>query len=145
MFEEGFRTNHVSSGILSLKRKEFCNLRQTNRMVAEYIDEFNNLSRYAHEDVDTDAKRKERFLDGLSGELSLQLSVVYCPTFQELMDKARILEGKHQQVERRKRKLNDNHNSGPNERTHSFHHDLGNSSYHRHGDNGHHQRNGNGY
>jgi hypothetical protein len=96
MFEEGFKTKHVSSGVLSLKRKEFRNLRQTNRTVAEYIEEFNNLSRYALEDVDTDAKRRERFLDGLSDELSLQLSVVYCPTFQELMDKARILEGKHQ-------------------------------------------------
>src|SRR4051812_12806930 len=62
-FEEGFRTNHVSSGVLSLKRKEFCNLRQTNRTVAEYIEEFNNLSRYAPEDVDADAKRRERFLD----------------------------------------------------------------------------------
>src|SRR4051812_14527225 len=66
MFEKGFRTNHVSSGDLSLKRKEFRNLRQTNRTVAEYIEEFNNLSRYAPEDVDTDAKRRERFLDGLS-------------------------------------------------------------------------------
>ena len=47
IFEEGFRTNHVSSGVLSLKRKEFRNLRQTNRTVAEYIEEFNNLSRYA--------------------------------------------------------------------------------------------------
>jgi hypothetical protein len=75
MFEEGFKTNHVSSGVLSLKRKEFRNLRQTNRTAAEYIEEFNNLSRYAPEDVDTDAKRRERFLDGLSDELSLQLSV----------------------------------------------------------------------
>src|SRR3954468_11153458 len=52
MFEDGFKTNHVSSGVLSLKRKEFHNLRQTNRTVAEYIEEFNNLSRYAPEDVD---------------------------------------------------------------------------------------------
>src|SRR3954469_18534258 len=48
MFEEGFRTNHVSSGVLSLKMKEFRNLHQTNRTVAN-----------------TDAKRRERFLDGL--------------------------------------------------------------------------------
>jgi hypothetical protein len=145
MFEEGFKTNHVSSGVLSLKRKEFRDLRQTNRTVAEYIEEFNTLSRYAPEDVDTDAKRRERFLDGLIDELSLKLSVVYCPTFQELMDKARILEGKHQQVDRCKRKHNGNYNSGSNQRTRSFHHDHGNSGYHRHGDNGYHQRNGNGY
>jgi hypothetical protein len=60
MFEEGFKTNHVSSGVLSLKRKEFRNLCRTNRTVVEYIEEFNDLSRYAPEDVDTDAKRRER-------------------------------------------------------------------------------------
>jgi hypothetical protein len=145
MFEEGFKTNHVSSGVLSLKRKEFRNLRQTNRTVADYIEEFNNLSRYAPEDVDTDAKRRERFLDGLSDELSLQLSLVYCPTFQELMDNARILEGKHQQVERCKRKHNDNYNSGSNQRTRRFHHDHGNSGYHRNGGNGQNNHGENGH
>src|SRR5664279_1256172 len=33
MFEEGFRTAHVSSGVMSLKRREFRNLRQANRSV----------------------------------------------------------------------------------------------------------------
>ena len=148
MFEEGFRTNHVSSGVLSLKRKEFRNLRQTNRTVSDYIEEFNNLSRYAPEDVDTDAKRRERFLDGLSDELSLQLSVVYCPTFQDLMDKARILEGKHQQVENRKRKFSNFHNSGPITRSRTFRngnqHNGGNEPNHRAG-NGSQHNGGNGY
>ena len=141
MFEDGFKTNHVSSGVLSLKRKEFHNLRQTNRIVAEYIEEFNNLSCYAPEDVDTDSKRRERFLDGLSDELSVQLLVVYCPTFQELMDKARILEGKHKQVERRKRKHNGNHNSGSYHKR-TFHDGNDNSDDHDNGANGH---NGNGH
>ena len=63
--------------------------------MAEYIEEFSNLARYAPEDVDTDAKRKERFLDGLHDDLAVQLSIVHAPDFQTLMDKARILEGKH--------------------------------------------------
>src|SRR3954471_10414608 len=144
MFEEGFRTNHVSSGVLSLKRKEFRNLRKTNCTVAEYIDEFNNLSRYAPEDVDTDAKRRERFLDGLSDELSVQLLVVYCPTFQELMDKAGILEGKHKQVESRKRKSN-NHHSGSDHKSRTSYDgyskhggsDHGSHDRHHHGGDGH--------
>jgi hypothetical protein len=81
MFEEGFRTAHVSSGVVSLKRREFRNLRQYNRTVAEYIEEFSNLARYAPEDVDTDDKRRERFLDGLNDDLVVQLSVVYAPDF----------------------------------------------------------------
>src|SRR4051812_42155538 len=61
MFEEGFKTNHVSSGAMSLKRKEFRDLRQHDHTVSEYIEEFTNLSRYAPEDVDTDEKGKRDF------------------------------------------------------------------------------------
>jgi hypothetical protein len=84
-------------------------VRQGHRTVAEYIDEFNKLARYAPDDVDTDAKRRERFLDGLNDELAVQLSVVYAPNYQALIDKATILENKHSQMESRKRKHNHHH------------------------------------
>src|SRR3954471_3055498 len=79
IFEHGFRTAHISSGIMSLKKKEFHNLEQRHRSVAEYIEEFNNLARYAPDEVDTDAKRKEKFLEWLNDELNLYLSVAYVP------------------------------------------------------------------
>jgi hypothetical protein len=91
---------------MGLKKREFRNLRQGNRSVAEYIDVFNNLAHYAPDDVNTDASRRERFLDGMSDELALQLSVVHAPDYQTLLDKARILENKQQQIEGRKRKFN---------------------------------------
>ena len=117
MFEEGFRNAHVSSGVVSLKRREFRNLRQGNRTVKEYIAEFSDLARYASEGVDTDAKRRERFLDGLNEGLAIQLSVVHITDFQSLVDKAIILEAKQEQAENRKRKYNHgNHNSGPHQR-----------------------------
>jgi hypothetical protein len=56
MFQEAFRTAHISSGVMSLKKREFCIFCQGHRTVAEYIDEFNKLARYALDDVDTDAK-----------------------------------------------------------------------------------------
>jgi hypothetical protein len=59
MFVEGSRTVHVSSRVLSLKRREFRNLHQYNRTVGEYIEEFSNLARYGPEDVDNDEKRRE--------------------------------------------------------------------------------------
>jgi hypothetical protein len=62
--------------------------------VSEYIDEFTNLSCYAPDDSDTDAKRKENFLEGLNDELSIHLSVAYTPTFQALLDQAILLENK---------------------------------------------------
>ena len=48
-----------------MKKKEFDNLKQRHLNVAEYIEEFNNLARYAPDEVDTDAKRKEKFLKDL--------------------------------------------------------------------------------
>ena len=95
-----------------MKKKEFHNLKQHHRSVAEYIEEFNNLARYAPDEVDTDAKRREKFLEGLNDELNLQLSVAYVPTYQSLCDKAAILESKMKQVESRKRKHSDKHSSG---------------------------------
>jgi hypothetical protein len=111
--------------------------------VSDYIEDFSNLARYALEDVDTDAKRKERFLDGLNDELAVQLSVVHVPDFQTLMDKARILEGKKKQAENRKRKHN-NYNSGPQQKTRTFNDGNGNSGHHKHGSNGHNNHGGNG-
>jgi hypothetical protein len=89
---------------MGLKKKEFRDLRQKFRSVSEYIDEFTNLSRYAPDDIDTDAKRKEKFLEGLNDELSIPLSVAYTPTFQSLLDQAITLESKIKQSENRKRK-----------------------------------------
>src|SRR3954462_14163190 len=39
VFQDGFRTAHISSGMMSLKKKEFHNLKQRHRSVAEYIEE----------------------------------------------------------------------------------------------------------
>ena len=70
-----FRTAHVSTGAMSMKKQEFHNLRQGNRTVAQYVDEFSTLSRYAPDDVATDAKKQERFMEGLNDEMSVQLMV----------------------------------------------------------------------
>src|SRR3954468_13186785 len=82
IFEDGFRTAHISSGVMNFKKKEFHNLKQRHRSVAEYIVEFNNQARYAPYEVDTDAKRKVKLLEGLNDEMNLQLSVAYVPTYQ---------------------------------------------------------------
>jgi hypothetical protein len=79
---------------MGLKKKEFCDLKQKFCSVSEYIDEFTNLSRYALDDIDTDAKRKEKFLEGLNDELSIPLYVAYTPTFLSLLDQAITLESK---------------------------------------------------
>jgi hypothetical protein len=64
-FQVNFRAHHIPSGIMKLKKKEFLSLTQENMTVSEYRDRFTQLSRYAPEEVDTDEKRQERFLEGL--------------------------------------------------------------------------------
>ena len=112
-FQRAFRTIHVSAGAMSLKKREFRNLRQGNRTVGQYVDEFNKLSRYAPDDVATDVATQEKFLEGLNDELGMQLMVATFNNHQELVDKATILEGKQQQIESRKRKYGQGkYNSG---------------------------------
>jgi hypothetical protein len=105
--------------------------------VSEYIDEFTNLSRYMPDDIDTDAKRKEKFLEGLNEELLIPLSVAYTPTFQALLDQAIILENKMKQSESKKRK---HHSSEYYEHVQkrSSHDDNGGSGSHKHGNVNHH-------
>jgi hypothetical protein len=67
-----FCAHHIPSGIMKLK-KEFLSLTQGNMTVSEYWNRFTQLSRYAPEEVDTDEKRQERFLEGLIGPLNYQL------------------------------------------------------------------------
>ena len=47
------------------KKREFRNLTQGNKTVEAYQREFLDLSRYAEEDIATDARRQEKFRDGL--------------------------------------------------------------------------------
>ena len=61
------------------------------------MDEFSKLARYAPDDVATDATKKEKFLEGLNDELSMQLMVANFNNYQELVDRALMLEGKRLQ------------------------------------------------
>jgi hypothetical protein len=102
-FKQAFHTAHVSAGAMSLKKHEFRNLRQGNHFVAQYVDEFSTLARYAPEHVADDAAKQEKFLEELNDDLSMQLMVGTYGKYQELVDKALILEGKQQRIESRKR------------------------------------------
>lgn len=53
-FAQAFRRAHIPSGMVTLKKEEFCSLLQGNRSVIEFLHKFNQLTRYAPEDVATD-------------------------------------------------------------------------------------------
>ncbi|KAK1682066.1 hypothetical protein QYE76_042914 [Lolium multiflorum] len=130
---------------MNLKRDEFRSLRQGGRTLKEYMDDFCALARYAPEDIDTDAKRKEKFLNGLKGELKIPLSVAYAPNYQSLLDQAITLDNNIKKEENRKRKFSNSRNhSEPFHKKHHSSEGSGSHSSHKH--NSHYNKgNGNNY
>jgi hypothetical protein len=72
-FKAHFRNHYVPRGTMKLKKKEFTNLRQGITMVNEYLNSFIQLSRYATEDINTDEKKQDMFLEGLNNDIQFQL------------------------------------------------------------------------
>jgi hypothetical protein len=60
-FRDNFRSYHVPEGLMIVRKEEFLALKQGPLFVSEYRDKFLHLSRYAPEDVNTDAKRQYCF------------------------------------------------------------------------------------
>jgi hypothetical protein len=63
-------------------------------MVSEYVTHFMHLSRYAPNDMDTDEKKQECFLNGLNDELAHTLETHDFKNFQTMIDKALVLENR---------------------------------------------------
>jgi hypothetical protein len=64
-FKRKFREANVPESIMELKRREFDNLEQKDKNIMRYVKEFTLLSCYATDAVNTDEKRKKRFMRGL--------------------------------------------------------------------------------
>jgi hypothetical protein len=79
--------HHIPSGVIKLKQRKFLTLKQGNTLVNEYLDKFTQLSRYAPDQVNTNPKRQERFLDGLIGPLNYQLQSHSFSDFATLLNK----------------------------------------------------------
>jgi hypothetical protein len=115
-FRDNFCTYHIPSGVIKLKQREFLSLRQRSMSVTEYLDKFTHLSRYAPNEVNTDPKRQERFLDGLIGPLNYQLQSHTFLDFQTLVNKAIGLESKRKELGEQKRTFQSHGQSSSNTR-----------------------------
>ena len=65
----------------------------------KYVREFSILSRYANNEVDTEEKRKKRFMKGLRPYMKMQLRLTRPKEFQELVDAAITLEDDYKSVQ----------------------------------------------
>ena len=81
-FRDNFRSHHVPSGLMTLKKKEFLALKQEGLSVTAYRDKFLELARYAPEDVATDQQRQTRFRDGLHDAIQYQMKLSSLITLQ---------------------------------------------------------------
>jgi hypothetical protein len=50
-------------------KKEFSNLKQGSMSMNEYLNSFTQLSIYAPDDINTDEKKQDMFLNGLNNEV----------------------------------------------------------------------------
>jgi hypothetical protein len=92
-----------------VKKEDFLALKQGPMSVSEYRDRFLQLSRYAPEDVNIDAKRQYRFMRRLIDPLHYQLMNHTFSAFQHLIDRAIMIDRKRKEMEDRKRKIGGPH------------------------------------
>jgi hypothetical protein len=91
-FRAHFRTHYVPRGTMKLKIKEFADLKQGGMTVNEYLNSFIQLSRYAPDDISTDEKKQDVFLNGLNDDIQFQLLNTDYADFQHMVDKAIVIE-----------------------------------------------------
>jgi hypothetical protein len=85
--------------------------------VSEYVTRFIQLSHYAPDNVDTNEKKQDWFLNGLNDGLTYALEAREFINFQDMVDKALVLENQRGIMER-KRKMQRTGPQGSNTRVH---------------------------
>jgi hypothetical protein len=87
------------------KRLEFMYLKQEGRSVYDHTKQFNHLAQYEPDQVDTDEKKKDRFMIGLSTKLRERLALNTGGTFLEFVSNVMITnDAIHAHKETKKRK-----------------------------------------
>jgi hypothetical protein len=88
--------------------------------VNEYFHSFIQLSRYAPDNISTDEKKQDMFLNGLNDDIQFQLLNTNYADFQDMVDKAIVIENKIREMEKDgKRKVPfSRQSSGSNVRPH---------------------------
>ena len=73
---------------MRMKAAEFMKLTQGTKTLTKYMHAFNNLSWYAPEFVDTEAKKIESFKRGLNTKLMKTMANSKCSTYNDFVSDA---------------------------------------------------------
>jgi hypothetical protein len=79
---------------MKLKKKEFEDLKQGSMTVSEYVTRFTQLSRYAPDNMDTNEKKQDWFLNSLNDGLTYALEAHDFINFQDIVDNTLVLENR---------------------------------------------------
>jgi hypothetical protein len=74
-FRSAFRTHYIPVGMMRKKRQDFMDLKRGGKSVHDYSKLFNHLAQYLPDQVDTDDKKKDRFMIGLSTKLQERMTL----------------------------------------------------------------------
>jgi hypothetical protein len=102
---DAFYTHYIPTVVMRKKRQDFMDLKQGGRSVHDYSKQFNHLAQYAPDQVDTDDKKKDRFMIGLSTKLQERMVLNTGGTFLEIISNVMIVDDAiHTHKETKKRK-----------------------------------------
>jgi hypothetical protein len=99
-FKAHLRIHYVPRGTMTLKKKEFTDLKQGGMTVNEYLNSFIQLSRCAPDNINMDEKKQDVFLNGLNDDIQFQLLNTDYADFQHMVDKAVVIENKITEMEK---------------------------------------------
>jgi hypothetical protein len=104
-FRNAFRAYYIPTGVMRKKHQEFMDLKQGGRSVHDYSKQFNHLAQYALDQVDTDEKKKDRFMIGLSTKLQERMALNTGGIFPEFVSNVMIADDAiraHKETKKRK-------------------------------------------
>jgi hypothetical protein len=105
-FRDAFLAHYIPAGVMRKKRQEFMDLKQGGRSMHDYSKQFNHLAQYASDQVDTDEKKKDRFMIDLSTKLQERMVLNTGGTFLEFVSNVMIADNAiHAHKETKKRKV----------------------------------------
>jgi hypothetical protein len=87
---DAFRAHYIPACVMRKKHQEFIDLKQGGWFVHDDSKQFNHLAQYAPNQVDTDEKKKDRFMIGLSTKLQKRMALDTGGTFLEFVSNIMI-------------------------------------------------------
>jgi creatinine amidohydrolase/Fe(II)-dependent formamide hydrolase-like protein len=103
-FRDTFRAYYIPAGVMRKKHQEFMDLKQGGRSMHDYSKQFNHLTQYAPDEVDTDEK-KDHFMISLSTKLRERLALNTRGIFLEFVSNVLIVDDAiraHKETKKRK-------------------------------------------